>query len=144
MEGRDKSMIKTFWKKLVALLLTLAMMLGGMIAVPVQAATDPLQFNVNSTYAVVFNGKAVGWQTHTTVDGDYVADGNKISSQSLLRFTPLADQSGLSSDEVKVKIEYVGIEGETYPIRTEGGNEFVFADSKKRQDACEYVIKKNR
>lgn len=140
-------MIKTFWKKLVALLLTLAMMLGGMIAVPVQAATDPLQFNVNSTYAVVFNGKAlnveaVGWQTHTTVDGDYVADGNKISSQSLLRFTPLADQSGLSSDEVKVKIEYVGIEGETYPIRTEGGNEFVFADSEKRQDACEYVIKK--
>ena len=140
-------MVKKFWKKITASILTLAMSLSMMVVVPVQAANKPLEFSANKTYAAVFDGKtinikSVGWQTRTTVDGDYVADGNKVSNQSLLKFTPLADQSGLSADEVKVKIEYVGIEGETYPIRTEGGNEFVFADSDKRQDACEYVIKK--
>lgn len=145
-------MRKRIAQKIQALLLVLTMLVSILTPAAVYAeepeeGKTSLVFQADSSYAVVngnkaINVKAVGWQTRTTVDGIYVEESNKISNQSLLKITPLEDQTGLAADEVKVRMDYAGIEGESYPIRTEGGNTFVFADADKRADACTYVIKK--
>lgn len=134
-------------KKFIATILTFAMALSMMTIAPVSAANDKLSFASDKTYGIVSptSNKAInitktGWGTHTTVDGTYIEDGNKINKTSALQIVESSDQSGLASDEVRVDIYSIGLD-DTYPIRSEGDNTYVFADSDKREDQHEYIIK---
>ena len=106
-----------------------------------------LSFDENSTYAIVdqstgkaFNIKGIGWQKHAAVDGVYIEEKNQTTASTQMKIVPQEDQTELEADEVKVKISYTG-EGEEYPIRMEGNNDYVFADADKRDSYCTYIIK---
>ena len=140
-------MIKRLNKRVYATVLTIAMAIGMLNPVTIKAAATPVEINDDSRYVLVSteNNKAVnvskpGWTTHTTVYGAYVEDGNKVNQNSLLKIVKTADQNGLAADEVRVNIYSVGLDDQ-YPIRSEGDNTYVFADSDKRTDQCEYIIK---
>jgi len=124
------------------------MVLSLLSPAAVKAAEEPLAFESESNYAIVEveSGKAIdvkapGWTTHTTAAGIYIEDGNKVESKSLMKITTQEDQSGLAEDEVKVLITSIGL-GDTYPLRAEEGNDYVFADADKRNDQYEYIITK--
>lgn len=142
-------MKRKLFKKLSVSLLTLTMMVGMVAQTPVYAANEALDIKDESTYALVdvksqlaLNVKAIGWQTQTTVNGEFIEEGSKITNAELFQFVKVSDQSGLEADEVRVKMNYVGQENAVYPMRSESGNDFLFADSEKRSDCCEYIIKK--
>lgn len=150
-------MVKKFWKKITASVLTLAMTLGMMVVVPVQAADKPLEFDANNTYALITsNNKAVNvnninWgENDTMANGDYIETTQKVNSTSVFRLTPFENQDGVEADEIKVKMEYLDSEGNTHTIRSEG-NDFIFADPQNRGATdttgdnlkmCTYIIKK--
>lgn len=142
-------------KKLLASILTLAMTFSVMGVASVEAVKDVFTFKEENTYALISNtnNKAIyihniNWGNNDTkADGDYSKSG-KVLSNSLLKITPLEDQSGAdaSKGEVKVKIGYE-VDGKYYPIRSEG-NDFIFADPNQRDKndddlkQCSYIITK--
>ena len=70
-------MKRKLFKKLSVSLLTLTMMVGMVAQTPVYAANEALDIKDESTYALVdvksqlaLNVKEIGWQTHTTVNGE--------------------------------------------------------------------------
>lgn len=128
--------------------LSLAVLAGILQPVPVKAAEEPLGFAAEHTYAAVaveskkaVNIKQAGWQTHTTIDGTYVEESEGVEKTALLKIEPQTDQSGLEAGEIRVLISSVGLE-DTYPLRAEGGNDYIFADADKRQDQYEYIVTK--
>lgn len=145
-------MIRNMKKKIMAWWLALSLVLGTWMpmlpSMQAQAAEQPLSFNAGSTYTLVaqstgkaLNVKGIGWQTHITADGTYLAETNQTTASTQMKIVPLEDQSDLAADEVKVTISYVGQE-EEYPVRMEGNNDYVFADADKRTDYCTYIIRK--
>lgn len=140
--------IKGIGKRAGALALACAVLLGVLQPGTAEAAGEALEFHGESTYAAVSvdSGKAVnikqaGWQTHTTIDGTYIEESSGVEKTAQLKITPQADQSGLGADETKVLITSGGLE-DTYPLRAEGNNNYVFADAEKRAEQSEYIITK--
>ena len=139
-----KKRIMAWW---IALSLVLGTFLPMLTPMQAQAAEQPPVFNESSTYALVvqstgkaFHIKGIGWQKHAAVDGTYLEETNQTTAETQIKIVPLEDQTGLEADEIKVKISYTG-QGEEYPIRMEGNNNYVFADADKRTDYCTYIIK---
>lgn len=149
---------RTWAKRLGAYVLSLSLMVTCFGVGKVEAAEDKFVFDQKNCYAIAavdeegkiadaLNVKATGWQTHTTVDGMVMGNGDAtymIGETSQILIVPSADQSGLDNNETRVNLYYPDKEdGEKpYPMRAEGGNDFLFADADKRKDCCEYIITK--
>lgn len=140
-------------KKISSYVLSLVMVLSLLSPIAVNAeepagTSTALEFDSANDYAIVDvnSGKAIdigapGWQTQTTVAGYYNDEDQSIESKSLMKITPAANQEGLAADEVKVTIDSVGLK-DVYPLRSEAGNDFTFADAEKRTTENEYIISK--
>lgn len=122
--------------------MTLAIIIANMSMVQISANDGVISFE-EGIYAIVsvdtgkaINAKTAGYTTHTTVDGTYIVDGNKIDNKSIFTFTPTN-----SAIDDEFKIETAGLD-DVYPLRAEGSNDYVFVDSDKRSDLCSYVVEK--
>lgn len=149
---------RTWAKRLGAYVLSLSLMVTCFGVGKVEAAEDKFVFDQKNCYAIAavdeegkiadaLNVKATGWQTHTTVDGMVMGNGDAtymIGETSQILIVPSANQSGLDNNETRVNLYYPDKEdGEKpYPMHAEGGNDFLFADADKRKDCCEYIITK--
>lgn len=116
---------------------------------------ESLKFSENSKYAMIaesnkkaVNTEGISWTNHTKVQGEYNESLNQLTEETaLFVITPQTGEDSLGENEVKVMIQ-CNFNGALYPLRTETGNDYSFADNEGdggagRYDGAEtYIIKK--